>query len=263
MTSISLHPMPARDTVAREQVSAVGVALRKAGLIFVSVLAVLGILPVVAAVRAAQYPNNHMGFSYGIGAAIPIALVGLFVPFTVWRREDPSRRSYHWAMPIARVPHTLMKVLAGWLWLMAAVVVYLVFMIAIGWLMSVITGSTFHREWTGAWEWAVPFTAATVAYLLSTVAVLASDHPWGWIGGIGIGYLMVIVFLHALNMNDAARALTSVTDGYYGLGAAMFAKLETSRYGGPASASRWIGSALIWGALGAAGVVIAAYRRPG
>lgn len=260
MTSISLHLMPARDAVAREQVSAVGVALRKGGLIFLSVLAILGILGIIAAVRAAGNPNMLMGFSYGIGATIPIALVGLFVPFTVWRGEDPSRRTYHWAMPIARGPHTLMKVASGWLWLMAAVVVYLVFLVTLGWSTSLITGSTFHREWTAVWEWGVPFTAATVAYLLSSIAILASDHPWGWIGGLGIGYLMAIVFLKALNMGDAARALASVTEGYYGLSAALFANLETSRHG-PPSASRWLGSALIWGGLGAAGVIIAAYRR--
>lgn len=260
MTTISLHPTPARDVVVREQISSVGIALRTAIALFVGALVLFAVLGIGGAIRAAGNPNMHMEASYGAGSAIPMALVAIFLPFGVWRGEDPSRRAYHWAMPVGRGLHTLIKLLSGWVWLMAATVVFVVFIIGVGAVMEYITASQVRVAEIPLWEWAVPFTAATVAYLLSSVVVLASDHPWAWIGGVGIGYIIAIALLKELNMNAAAHALRSVTEGYYGLAAAMFANLETSHFA-PPSAARWAASAVVWGALGAAGCAVAAYYR--
>lgn len=260
MTSISLHPLPEQRTIASEQLSAVGIALRKEGMVFFAALVILSALSIAGAIRAAGNPHQHMGFSYGPGAAIPMMLVGLLLPFGVWRNENPERRSYHWAMPIARGPHTLMKVMSGWLWLMAATAVYLIFLVAVGAAMSYITGAFPHNGSAALWEWAIPFTAATVAYMLISIVVLASDHPWRWIGGLVIGDIVIIGFLQALKMRDVTSMLESITNGYYGLNSALFAQVND--FGGP-SIQRWFGATALWGALGAMGVVIASYRKAG
>lgn len=251
--------MPERGGIMREQISAVGVALRKERRIFFAVLAVLAVLGIVGAIRATG--NNHkMGFSYDIGVSMPMVLAALFLPFSVWRGEDPARRTYHWAMPIARGPHTLMKVVAGWLWLTLGTIVYLLFVVAMGAAMGYITGSPYEHASVPAWQWLVPFTATTIAYLLITIVVVASDHPWAWIGGILAGYLIAFLFLNALDMGDVARALGKVVDGQYGLNAAIFGHLSDRPFREP-GLDRWLGAALIWGAIAIAGTVTAAYHR--
>lgn len=259
MTSISLHPLPDRGGIMRQQISAVAVALRKERRIFFAVLGVLVVLGIAGAVRGAG--NHHgMGFSYTVGISIPMVLAALILPFSIWRGEDPARRTYHWAMPIARGPHTLMKVLAGWLWLMVATIVYLLVMVALGAAVGYITGSVYEHAQVPAWQWLVPFTATTIAYFLVTVTVVASDHPWAWIGGILAGYAVVLLLLQALDMRDVARTLGKVVDGQYGLTAALFGHLHDAQLGGP-STDRWLGSVSIWGTIALAGVVTAAYRR--
>lgn len=64
--------------------------------------------------RADATGQAHGGMSYHPMAAIPVALIGLLLPFSVWRAEDPARRSYLWAMPVPRGPHTLAKAFSGW-----------------------------------------------------------------------------------------------------------------------------------------------------
>lgn len=225
MTSTSLHPTPSSRTVAGEQFRAVGLALRNEGIFFVAALLFFGTLIIVGAVRFAHgehSPNAHMGFRYTGSGAIPMFLVGLFVPFGVWRREDPARRAYHWSMPVARGPHTVMKLISGWAWLMIATAVYLAFIVAITFLVSMITGEPTWQRTAPAWEWIVAFTAPTIGYLMTSIAVIASDHPWRWIGGIIIGYGVLMAVLGSFGMSDAARALQTITDGGFGLNAALF-----------------------------------------
>lgn len=126
--------------------------------------------------------------------------------------------------------------------------------------MAYITGSPYEHAAVPLWEWLVPFTATTIAYLLITVAVVASDHPWAWIGGILAGYLITLLFLNALNMGDLARALGKVVDGQYGLTAALFGHLNDRPFREPIM-NRWLGAALIWGTIAVAGTATAAYRR--
>jgi hypothetical protein len=142
MTSTSLHPTPSSRTVATEQFRAVGLALRNEGIFFIAALVVFSVVIIGGAVQFthSQHPAGaHMGFRYGSSGAIPMFLIGLLVPFGVWRSEDPARRSYHWSMPVARGPHTVMKLLSGWVWLMIATILYLLFMIAVSHLVSMIT----------------------------------------------------------------------------------------------------------------------------
>ena len=50
-------------------------------------------------------------------AAALVAFLGAFWPMIVWYGETPSRRVYHWSLPVARAPHDLMRVAAGALYL--------------------------------------------------------------------------------------------------------------------------------------------------
>ncbi|HEV2643770.1 MAG TPA: hypothetical protein VGT98_13735 [Candidatus Elarobacter sp.] len=258
MTSIALHSAPARSTVFREQLRSVFLALRGETMLFTGALAVLTTLVVIAVLRSTPSPHERMGLSYGLGATVPVALMALLIPFGVWRTEDPSRREYHWAMPVARGPHTLLKLVCGWLWMMSAVALYIVWIVLVDLLIHAIRGYSGGMEWAAAWQWLVPFTAATITYLIASIAVIASDHPWRWILGSTVGFYVLVGFLRALNMTDAMRALLTLVDGFYGLAVTAFAAVSAHD---PSSVERWIGATLIWGAVSLCGVTLASYRR--
>jgi hypothetical protein len=277
MTSISLHPTPSLRTVATEQLRAVGRALRTEALFFVGALVLLGVLVIANAVRMVHvqqlHPgtNLHMGMTYGSTGAIPIFLMAFLIPFGVWRAEDPSRRAYHWSMPVARGPHTIVKLLSGWLWMMIASAVYLLFIIVLATVVPLITGEPNHLGNTPAWEWIVGFTAPTLAYMLTSIAVIGSNHAWRWIGGLFVGYWVLIGFLAAFGMHDAAQVLRTVSDGAYGLNAALFGTADHTRgqitvgisraHMDGLSVSNWLIAMPLWIIGSGIAVTIASYRH--
>ena len=120
--------------------------------------------------------------------------MAFLLPFGVWQGEDPSRRTYHWMMPVARHTHTLTRVLAGWVWLMAATFVYLVVGIVIVLITQRITGEPqSYGPSFAAWEWLVPFTVGTVVYMFVSAAAVGSRQPIAWI----ICVIMVLKLIEA------------------------------------------------------------------
>jgi hypothetical protein len=274
MTSIPLHPTPRTRAIAIEQFHAVGVALRNEAIFFVGALCVFGVIITAAAVRFTQTPHGpdaHMGFQYSAAAAIPMFLVGLLIPFGVWRSEDPSRRSYHWSMPVARGPHTVMKLVSGWVWLMIATAVYIVFIVGIANLIGLITGEPGRQGSVPAWEWLIAFTAPTLGYLLTSVPVVGSDHPWRWIGGVVVGYGILIAMLRSLGMIELAAALNTISNGRYGLDAALFGSAHDGARGVTIGLTReamaalrmstWMIAMPIWTTASAIAAVAASYRH--
>lgn len=226
--------------------------------------------------------------------AIPMMLLAFFAPFSVWKEDSPSRRGYFWSMPLDRGRHTLVKSLNGWSWFMLALVAYLLWIA----LMAGATGGRFgvvsqtvyvgNRDVVGPamaanlvpyvrpvpwWQWIMPFTAATIMYLLGSTLVLATDHPWRRIAGIGVGYLLAIALADNAHLPDLQRALQSVTDGRFGLGMVFegtrgVAQTFTNRAGEMVLRTverpdfvAWFGATLLWLATASAGVVIAAFRH--
>jgi len=252
MTSISLHPVPRLGDVVREQIRAVELGLRREALFFLALLGTIAAFGISVAVREAGR-TNHAVSLYGPGAAIPIALVGLLIPLGVWRDEGPARRAYHWAMPVARVPHAIARVGAGWIWLAAGVAIYVPYVAGLSALMNSITGAPQMQSAIPAWHWAVPFTAGTVGYLFGSAAVIGSDHPIRWIGGLWIALLAIIGFLEPFGMSGVRRALVSIFSGDYGMGAVVA--------GGTKGMGPWLIATLLWSVVGAAILCVAMYRR--
>jgi hypothetical protein len=194
-----------------------------------------------------------------------MSLIALLIPFGVWRSEDRARRAYHWAMPVARAEHTLIKTFAGWLWLMGGVALYLVTLALLGVVMRAITGAGVDRV-PAMWEWLVPFTSATIAYLLTSIAIVGSAHAWRWIGGVIVGYLIALLVCEVLELPDVQRTIKLLMDGTYGLSAAIFGNVNTAYTGHThyvGDPARWLGATLLWGALVGAGTWLAARRHGG
>ena len=258
MTSTTLHPAPAWSVVAREQLRAVGLALRVEILLVLGLLVALLVISVLTAIRAANDPHMNVGFMYGAAASIPTSILALFFPFTVWRSEEPSRRDYHWSMPVGRVEHTLTKITMGWAFLMVLVAAYVVFLLGL-WGSAVFVAGEPVRVSAAWWEWMVPFTAATVAYLLTSALVVGTDHPWRWIVGIAVAFLFVFALLSAVDLDATRDAFTGLLAGSYGLNAAVFGQVEVADES--PRVGRWLASAGLWALIGALGLYIGMRRR--
>ena len=256
---IALHEPPRPGDAAREQVRAVGIALRWDALIFVGLLLVFLAFNTIHAFRVAGDPNHQASIEYGPSGAAPMLMIAFLMPFVVWRGEDPARRAYHWAMPVPRATHTLFKVASGWLWLMLGVAAYLAFVAALSLSTSAIIGY-WPEHAAPAWEWLVPFTAATVCYLLASALVVGSRHPWRWVF-ISLGvWLFGAAYVDSMDLHELGRALSTIWSGHWGLQAMLIGR---PRHIGDDDARRtaWMGATSLWGAVGLLALLWAARWR--
>jgi len=257
----ALHPVPERNAVVKEQIAAVSIAIRKEQWFFLGTLVAFVILALYSALSGHSGQHGHANLEYGTAATIPVSLVALLIPFGVWRAGDRERRAYDWVMPIDQSTHTIIRMLAGWLWLMAGVALYLIFLMATEAVVVLLVGGSLGID-VPAWQWLVPFTAASIAYLLTSIPIIGSEHPWRWIGGIIIGYAIALLVLDIVKLHDLNRALQKVVGGYYGLNAGIFGDVSVRPYGlSEADPSRWLGATALWGALAIVGVWLAARRH--
>lgn len=256
------HPTPPWPAVVREQFRTVGASVRgelvAAGLL----LAGATLLMLVYVLRGEGHANFVL-----VDMAFPAVLLGFFAPFGVWKGEEPARRAYLWALPVARSRNTLVKVLGGWGWLIALVGAYLLWAVA----MTVLTGGDFsvggeiaqaltHRHLPPeqriralsleAWMWLVPFTGATVTYLIGTVAAVWTDRPWRWFAAAAFTCILVVQLIEGIVHVDPT--LNAVTTGRYGLVSVMT---------GMPSAGGWAGATLVWMVCALAAVLVAAHRH--
>jgi hypothetical protein len=257
----ALHPVPERGAIVREQIDAVSIAIRKEQWFFLGTLVVFLLLAIYSALSGHSGQHGHADLEYGPAATVPVSLIALLIPFGVWRASDRERRAYDWVMPVEQSTHTIIRMLAGWLWLMLGVVLYLVFLMGTEALIVLITGGSIALH-VPAWQWLVPFTAASIAYLLTSIPIIGSEHPWRWIGGVIIGYVVALIILDIVHMQDLNRALQKVVSGFYGLNAAIFGDVSVRPHGfSDADPTRWLGATALWGVLAIVGVWLVARRH--
>jgi hypothetical protein len=285
-----LHPLPRARAIVAEQLRSVGIALRREWLLYFLGLGFFTLMFALNELREGRNPNLRSAFGLTAEVFLPLAILGLFAPMSVWKSEGPGRRSYHWAMPVGRARHTLLKCLAGWGWLMLLVAVFIAWGAAMAWVTGgpigvwmdhgVDPGRTGGLQMLrtlprgmAAWQWVVPFTAITTTYLVGSVIALASDYPWVWLGGIFVGLLILNATLTAAGLDEATRSLNALVNGHYGLMTAISGMRQAVsevvirgemlrvRSGAP-DLSAWLLSTLIWMGAAAGGVLWAANRHP-
>lgn len=254
VATAELHLAPSWRTVAREQVLAIGLLLRVAGGLFGGVLALLVLITVRIAINArnaaalTQTPAT-ISFAYSPRVCAVFVLVAVLFPLAVWQDEDPSRRTYHLAMPVSQSTHALIKVFAGWVWLMLATTLFLLCVALIHVVTQRITGTQQpyqpHFVW---WEWLVPFTAATIGYALSSAAAVATRRPIVWLLAVVVLYFAVGATFDLMGMRTALWRLDRTLHGFFGVMAALGGEITW----GPNEAlfrpslSRWLGAAAAW-----------------
>lgn len=190
MRGPELHPTPRPRDVVLEQVRAAGLALRRPA-IAVAALAVLAtllfVIEIVAEGAVVDFHPEHW---------ILPGLLGFLLPIGIWKGQARVGSGLFWALPVERRRHALTRVLAGWVWLLGGVAVFVLWLLALVLLSggnvlaeetlrfipsssiapgAVDPGAVRTVRWTPhPLLWLVPFTAATATYLLSSALALGT-----------------------------------------------------------------------------------------
>jgi hypothetical protein len=270
VTAIAMHSTPRWSDVAIEQIRAAGLRLRAIGVILLGTLLMFGGIAIRVALNfrnsiAAHPHQSPTSFGYSPEVSVLVMYLALILPAALWHEESPSRRMYHMSMPIDRSTHALTKALAGWAWAMIATLVFVLFIMAIDAITRRIAGiSTPAFQGIEFWEWLVPFTSVTIAYMLSSAAAIGAETPAVWIVGPPVLYAGVAIVLAMLGLPQVSASMLKLFSGYYGaassLGGQVLGMDSLGHATGP-SIGRWLGATAIWGAGAAAILYLVSNRR--
>jgi hypothetical protein len=239
---------PSPRAVLREQVRATGLALRGPALVGA---ALLGLATLLAALQAASGGGVTR---HTWPTAVP-GIMGVLLPIAVWARDERFGAGFLWTLPVDRRRHALTKVLAGWVWLMGAVALFALWLVAItlasggpalpAETLNVLTSpipasggvdpATLRTvPWApGPLILAIPFTAATATYLLASALALGARRPLRWVIGFVLANLFASMMSQAAGaqggragwLADApASVLAALVEGRYGLDAMLTAR---------------------------------------
>jgi hypothetical protein len=287
-----LHAGPRKRAVLAAQLETVGIALRWP-------ITVAGALLTLASLFAGAdiFGNGEVLQFHPERSALP-GLVGALFPIAVWRNEDRFGNAYLWTLPVDRFRHALIRVLAGWAWLMGVVALFVIWLLALTLtsgttpfaeemqpvLLSFAYGATYDASAIQSvrWMphpllWLVPFTSATGTYVLASALALGVKHPLRWLLGSVLGFflfLMVVSDLIDQETNGLDRLLNAVVNGRYGLDALLTARTETLQvaatltngeqaivWRGFPDAGHWAIATLAWTGAGLVLLVAAAARH--
>jgi hypothetical protein len=242
--------LPRLRAVLLEQVRATGLALRGPALIGVALLTLLTLFSL------SQVVSRGVDLTLNAWPTQLPGVLGALLPIAVWARDERFGPGFLWTLPVDRRRHALTKVLAGWVWLMAGVALFVLWMLA---LTSATGGRALPPEtlhvltaqvdptaaldpaalrsvpWApGPQIWAVPFTAATACYLLGSALALGTRHPLRWVIGALLSYVLSSIASEAASaqlrggwLDDAPRRLLRLlVEGRYGLDALSTARIE-------------------------------------
>lgn len=254
MTEWALRPIPRPRGVLREQVRAVALALR------VPAIATAALLGVATLMAIAEILRGFDAIDFHPERWVLPALAGALLPIGVWMGEERFGGGFLWTLPVDRRGHALAKVCAGWVWLMAAVAVLVLWLL----VLALVSGGNVLGEETlrfippadvppsgvidpaavrsVRWRpepilWLTPFTSATAVYLLASALLLGVRHPLRWIVGTALGFVLVTAAFNeigaAANSHPLALApsylLQWLVYGRYGLGTLLIAGTESLR----------------------------------
>jgi hypothetical protein len=254
-----LHPTPRwRDAVA-EQVRIVGLGLRREALAAVVVL-VVATLPLLIDIA-----RGRTGF--GSDESLPTTVFSFLLPFAVWRGDRRFGPDFLWTLPVDRRQIALARVIAGWVWLTAAVGAFVIWLLALALLSNVSPAATLMR---------IPFVATTAMYMFGSALVLGFRHPLRWLlGAVGVVSLLLMLG-DAMGRTESGEwqvvagsgVLRSAVDGPYGLRALLawggfFVPVRDSRAAWQSlpDLAQWAAATVLWLGAGLAALWAAVSRH--
>ncbi len=229
---------------------------------------------------SSSIPGSPRGASFAVLAA-------LLLPLVVWKGERRFGDTPLWSLPVDHRRHALLKVAAGWVWLLAILGAALVWVtltvLASGGALGVdevrllildpvgatagTPGATESVRWTTPWwEWALPFTSATAAYLLASTLMLATARPLFWAAGLWVAGAVVLGVLGVTEAWDIGWIQRTAELVHWYIGGDSFNRgvhLPTGLGQGWTllpTMGMWTASSAFWISLGLVGVLGASGR---
>ena len=291
----AFHSIPRLREVLSEQVRAVGFALRGAALAAAALTALATLLVTI------EFLSTGGPIDFAPQLSMLSGMVGLLLPLGVWKGEERFGAGFLWTLPVDRRRHALAKVFAGWVLLMGAVLVFVLWQLGLALCTggNILAEETLRLLPTSSWAapglidpgalqavrwmpepllWLVPFTAATGTYLLASAVVLGVRHPLRWIAGTVLGLLLLNAAGAAANAEWLAyapgRLLETIHYGPYGLDALLTARTESLKtvatlpsgevvgvWRGLPDVGQWATATLLWTGAGLAALWAAASRH--
>ena len=123
--NVTLHAAPDMHTVMREQVRFVFRALRLETRVIAVVLAIVTVIILIA------IATGTAGQWFDAGDWLVIGQVALVFPFAIWRRDRRFAPAFLWTLPVNRTQLVYARVFAGWVWLMTALLAFVVWKFAL------------------------------------------------------------------------------------------------------------------------------------
>jgi hypothetical protein len=174
MIEVTLQPTPRLRDVVLEQVRIVGLSLRREALIAIVVLGI-ATLPL-----ASEIVRGGPGFDSN--ESFPTAIVSFLFPFLAWRGERRFGPAFLWTLPVDRRRLALSRVFGGFVWLMAALAVFISWLLMLALLAHASPSQTAMR---------IPYIATIAMYLLGSALVLGLRHPLRWLFGAAGVFLLL------------------------------------------------------------------------
>ena len=212
MMEVTHHETPRWRDVVLEQIRIFALSFRRESMVAALVLGIVTLIIVIdiAHGNAATWFDSDEWFA--------IVLVSFFFPFAVWRTQRRFASAFFWTLPVDRRRLALTRVFAGWVWLITAVVVFVVWHKALAILCGVTNARTTPL---------LSVTGATAMYLLGSALVLGLRHPLRWLLGIAGVFFLLATLNESLGrtVNGTSRmfawseALRRAGDGPNGTGA--------------------------------------------
>lgn len=296
MTQTALHSTPRPRDVLGVQVRAVGCALRGPAIV-VGALAALAILLI-----AFEFMRNSEVIDFHPERQeLLFGMLGLVLPIGIWMGEERIGSGFLWTLPVDRRWHAVAKVFAGWVWLMGAVTLFVLCLLALTLLsggnmlaeesLRLISSFSFPAGGTldaGVVQtvqwipepilWLVPFTAATGTYLLASAMALGVRHPLRWIVGTVLALYLIVGVSEDANAEwlatTSGRLLRGLFDGPYGLDALLTARTGSLKTEATLSTGetvvvwralpdlgQWAIATLLWTGAGLVALIAAASRH--
>ncbi|MBI4545457.1 MAG: hypothetical protein HY703_09695 [Gemmatimonadetes bacterium] len=222
----------------------------------------LGLLTVLMLVGLAAVPPDAPETFITALFAVPF---GAFWAVMVWQGEGPSRRTYHWSLPVPRPAHDLARVTGGALYLLGAYAV----LAGTGALAASAQGTWGRFAAIGPEAWASFFVAPLIVYLLTTSLVLWSEYAvTRWVIGTVTGFSLLAAILASWGYSMLAEVIQRLLFGdSLGFDAALFTGTLREVFGSPeragtAPSDPWWPAAALWLAVGLALTVFTAAYRP-
>lgn len=290
-----LHSTPLPRDVLMTQINGVRLALQRPALVATTLVALATLLTTIDVMGTGEVIEFHPERRELFG------VLGMLLPIGVWMREERFGDGFLWTLPVDRRWHALARVFAGWVWLMGAVALFVLWLLVITFLSggsmlaedSLRLISSFSFPARGRLDpavvqrvrwmpepifWLVPFTAATGTYLLVSALALGMRHPLRWVVGTVLAIFLIVGVSEEANAEWLASApgglLRGLFDGPYGLDALLTARTGSLKTEAILSTGEtvvvwralpdlreWAMATLLWTGAGLVALIAAASRH--